>query len=93
MPGFAVENAKYLDPAQDMDALMGMILELASEVSVLRDRQAVTETLLAELTGLRREDIDAALPGPELQAELEEAGKAFTARLIAAARGAGATLP
>ncbi|MER2134971.1 MAG: hypothetical protein ABS910_09895 [Arthrobacter sp.] len=93
MPGFAVENAKYLDPAQDMDALMGMILELASEVSVLRDRQAVTETLLAGLTGLRREDIDAALPGPELQAELEEAGKAFTSRLIAAACGAGATLP
>lgn len=93
MPGFAIENPKYLDPAQDADSLMGMILELASEITVLRDRQAVTETLLAERTSLSRSEIDNYLPGADLQAELEVSGRAFTQRLIDAARAAGATLP
>lgn len=93
MPGFAIENPTYLDPAQDTDSLMSMILELASEVTVLRDRLAVTETLLAECTGLSRSEIDNHLPGADLQAELEASGRAFTQRLIDAARSAGATLP
>ncbi|WP_298040561.1 hypothetical protein [uncultured Microbacterium sp.] len=85
MPGFAKEkNAVGLDPEQDINGLLHMILELASEVSVLSDRLSVLTALLGESGSVDDEQIDRFVPQGELAEKLNTDKRRLTQRLVAA---------
>lgn len=87
MPGFAREDAPYLTASGDTDALMRMMLELASETWVLRDRLTVIEHTLAG-AGIDLSAVDQPVSDPELAGLLTEQRNLLTERLMAAASGA-----
>jgi len=85
MPGFAKDkNSIGLDPEQDINGLLHMILELASEVSVLSDRLSVLTALLGESGSVSDEQIDRYVPEGELAEKLSADKRRLTQRLIAA---------
>lgn len=85
MPGFAKEkNSVGLDPEQDVDGLLHMLLELASEVSVLSDRVTVLTALLGEAGVVSDDQIDRHVPQGELAEKLATDKRRLTQRLIAA---------
>lgn len=87
MPGFANDkNEIGLDPEQDIDGLLHMILELASEVSVLNDRLAVLTALLEEGGVASDEKIDRFVPTGALVERLKTDKERLTRRLVAASR-------
>jgi hypothetical protein len=86
MPGFALDSPRYLDPTLDTDSLMRMILELASEVWVQRDRLEVIEFLLDDRGALTRDDINDYVPTDEVKAQLAAGRTQFVSRLLAAAQ-------
>ncbi|TDC47070.1 hypothetical protein E1281_26810 [Actinomadura sp. KC345] len=89
MPGFAADDPVYLDGNVPMDALFNALMEVASEVWVLRDRFAVLEELLDERGSITRADIDLHQPGPATRERLAEERRIFLERLlesVAAAR-------
>jgi hypothetical protein len=86
MPGFAIDSPRYLDPVKDTDSVMRMVLELASEVWVLRDRLEIVEHLLDERGQVSRADIDGYEPDDSVAAELAAGRQQFIARLLAAAQ-------
>ncbi|GAA2073097.1 hypothetical protein [Microbacterium hatanonis] len=90
MPGFAIDSPRYLEPTQDTDSLFRMLLELASEVWVLRDRLTLVERTLDEKGCLTRSDLDSAEPGPAAEAELAKERAQFVERLISSAHRADA---
>ena len=47
------------------DQMIAVILRLAMEISVLRDRLSTHETLLARQGALRRDDVERFVPGAE----------------------------
>lgn len=68
------------DPA--VDRLYSLVLALAAEVSVLRDRNDTLERLLEKGGAISREDIESFVPGKQ---EAEERGlstKAYMARIM-----------
>lgn len=81
------EPLKHLTSPDDLDGVFRMMLELASEVWVLRDRFAVLEELLAQRGTLTADDLDVFQPGPELAAGLDDERAAFVRRLLDAASG------
>lgn len=86
MPGFAREETAYLTAAGDTDALMRMVLELSSEMWVLRDRLTLLEhTLTSHGTDLT--PLDQPILDPALSETLAEQRRLLTQRLIAAAAG------
>lgn len=86
MPGFALDSPRYLDPAQDSDSILRMLLELASEVWVLRDRLTLVERTLDAKGYLVRADLDSAEPDKDAAAELATDRERFVQRLVASAR-------
>jgi hypothetical protein len=87
MPGFAREDVVYFTGAGDTDALMRMMLELASEMWVLRDRLTVIEHTLAG-QGTDLSAVDQPVTDPELARLLAEQRSLLTERLMAAAGAA-----
>jgi len=81
------ESMKHLQAPDDLDGVVRMVLELASEVWVLRDRFAVLETVLAERGTLSAADLDDFQPGAPLSAALDTERAVFVRRLLDAATG------
>lgn len=82
MPGFAVDNRVYLTNRQSVDGLFNMVMELAKEHWVLRDRLAVIEHLLDVGGTLTRADIEAFQPSGDLARELDEQRADFLTRIV-----------
>ncbi|QFG26210.1 hypothetical protein F7P10_38770 [Actinomadura sp. WMMB 499] len=82
MPGFAADRPVYLDGAVPLDGLFNALMEVASEVWVLRDRFAVLEELLDERGEITREDLELHRPGPELRERLAADRARFLERLM-----------
>ena len=93
MPGFALDDPQYLGHPTDTDALMRMILELASEVWVLRDRLTLFEHALRGRDVLDAAEIEGPVVDEALAARLRAERNQLIERLLAAASGtqAGAT--
>lgn len=89
MPGFAAENPVHLERSQHLDGVFHALMEVASELWVLRDRFTVLEELLAERGSVTREDLDLFQPGPELSARLAADRRAFLERVMEAAAAGG----
>ncbi|MBE1536559.1 hypothetical protein [Actinomadura algeriensis] len=88
MPGFAVDHPVYLDGSVPMDGLFNALMEVASEVWVLRDRLGVVEELLRERGTVTREDIELYRPGPELTDRLAADRRMFLERIMEAVAAA-----
>ena len=58
----------YLDPV--LDKMMGVIVELAAQVYIMKDRMMIMERLLEDKHVMSSEDIEKWQPTPEQQAEL-----------------------
>ncbi|MEO3787507.1 hypothetical protein ABGB12_29630 [Actinocorallia sp. B10E7] len=89
MPGFAAENPVYLERSERLDGVFNALMEVASELWVLRDRFTVLEELLAERGSVTRRDLDLFQPGPELSARLAADRRAFLERVMEAAAAGG----
>lgn len=74
------EQTFFTDPA--LDRLAGMVLALAAEVHVLRDRLALAEAALAERGVLDPARLDAAVPEGALEARLAAERAAFVRHLF-----------
>jgi len=77
----------HLQAPEDLDGMMRMLLELASEVWVMRDRFTVLETVLAERGALTAGDLDTYQPDASLAQFLDTERAAFTRRLLDAGAG------
>ncbi|GLY29638.1 hypothetical protein [Kineosporia sp. NBRC 101731] len=77
----------HLKAPEDMDGMMRMLLEVASEVWVMRDRFAVLEALLAERGTLSAGDLDRYQPGSTLAELLDRERAGFVRRLLDAGAG------
>lgn len=73
-PGF------FDDPA--MDQMMTFILELATEVAVMRQRFDTIECLLDQQGSVTREAIEAFEPSPEVEQRRSEWHAAYFARVL-----------
>ncbi|MDV6266697.1 hypothetical protein [Rhodococcus globerulus] len=85
MPGFALDDPRYLNGDTDNDALMRMLLELASEVWVLRDRQILLENALRKHDALGVDELDAPITDPELHEKLKTEREEMILRIFSAA--------
>jgi len=72
--------SQFDDPA--IDALLGIVLSLGSEVYVLRDRMRVIEKMLEAKGAISRADIEAYKPTPEEEGEIGKDRDAFMARFF-----------
>jgi hypothetical protein len=70
-------------PDPNVDRVLGVVLELAAEVWVLRDRLQTVERLLEQNGTLSRADIDRAGPSSEERARQLAERDAFIARILA----------
>lgn len=70
----------FSDPATDR--LLGMLMSLIGEVSVLRDRLDSVERLIEAGGVLKREDIDNFRPDAKAEAEREETRRRYVARVM-----------
>lgn len=70
----------FADPATDR--LLGILMSLIGEVSVLRDRLDSVERLIEKGGPFTREDIDNFLPDAEAEAEREETRRRYIARVM-----------
>lgn len=70
----------FSDPA--VDRLLGILMSLIGEVSVLRDRLDSVERLLEKGEPFKREDIDNFLPGAEAEAERENTRRRYIERVM-----------
>jgi hypothetical protein len=85
MPGFAKEkNSVELDSQEDIGGLLHMIIELASEVSVLSDRVSILTSMLGDAGSVTDEQIDRYVPEGELADKLATDKRRLTQRLVAA---------
>ena len=67
-----------------LDDLARMLTELASEVWILKDRNMVLETLLAEHGAVTPAQVEAYQPDPETARRILAERAAFTARIFGA---------
>ena len=70
----------FSDPATDR--LLGILMSLIGEVSVLRDRLDSVERLIEKGGLFKREDIDQFLPDAEAEAEREDTRRRYVARVM-----------
>jgi hypothetical protein len=70
----------FQDPA--VDTLMGVVMALAAEVYVLKDRVRVMEQLLAERDVLSGEQIESFAPTPEQEERFRRDRDQFFERLL-----------
>jgi hypothetical protein len=71
----------FEDPA--VDRVLGIIMELAAEVYVLRERLRTVEALLDERGTISRADLEAYQPSPDERAARLKERDAFVARIMA----------
>ncbi len=71
----------FPDPA--MDRVLGVVMELAAELHVLRERLRTVEQLLDERGAISRADLDAYRPTPEERAARLAERDAFIQRILA----------
>ena len=71
-------------PAESMDDLSRIVMALAQEVWILRDRMAVTERLLAERAGITAADIDDYAGDAAYKAVMEALRDRFAAKVVGA---------
>ena len=83
MPGHAQDRPRYLDGELDVETLYRMLLEVASELSVTRDRLVLVETLLERNGLLDEETIEKVAFEPAVADVLDADRKRFVARLAA----------
>lgn len=74
----------YLEGAQRLDDITRMVLELTSELWILKDRTLVLEHLLASRNLLAQDEIAAFQPTAELAAQLRREREAMVARVLGA---------
>jgi len=89
MPGFAADDPVHLERSENLDGVFNALMEVASELWVLRDRFTVLEELLEEKGSVTREDLDRFRPGPELSARLAADRGRFLERVMEAAAAGG----
>jgi len=65
-----------------MDILLGIVVSLANEVYVLRDRLRIIEKMLEAKGTISRADVEAYKPTPEEEEEIRKDNDAFIARLF-----------
>lgn len=70
----------FSDPA--VDRLLGILMTLVGEVSVLRDRLDSVERLIEKGGLFRQEDIDGFLPDEEAEAERENTRRRYVERVM-----------
>ena len=70
----------FSDPA--VDRLLGMLMTLIGEVSVLRDRLDSVERLIEKGGLFSREEIDAYMPDAEAEAEREDTRRRYIERVM-----------
>jgi hypothetical protein len=70
------------DEDETVDRLTSMVLALAAEVSVLRERADTLEHLLVASGGLEADAVDQFVPGLELEAKREAARAALLDRVL-----------
>ena len=78
------KRPKYLDERAN-DHLLSMIMVLAEELSVARERADTLERLLEDQGVISREDIETFIPS-KTQAIEQQRGSEFTSRLIRSVR-------
>lgn len=83
MPGFAKDHPRYLDGELDLETVYRMLLEVASELSVTRDRLVLLETLLERRDLLDEETLEKVAFEPEVAGRLDAERKLLVARLAA----------
>jgi len=76
----AKKKYQFEDPA--MDILLGIVVSLANEVYVLRDRLRIIEKMLEAKETISRVDVEAYKPTPEEEEEIRKDNDAFIARLF-----------
>ena len=75
------DNPTYFDdPVQD--ALVNMIMELAAQVWVNRERMAALEVVLEERGGLESDAVESYRPSPERAARLRQERDRFVAGIM-----------
>ncbi len=74
------EQLFFNDPT--IDRLMGMVMALAAEVYILRDRTQALEELLEQSGTLAPNAVENLQPSPERRAELAKERDAFIARIM-----------
>lgn len=87
MPGSAADSPLFLDQAQDLDSVLHVTLEIASELWVMKDRFTILEHLLDERGAVTREDLDRHQPSGDLVDRLKQDRERFLRRLTLAAVG------
>ncbi|MSO96597.1 MAG: hypothetical protein EXR11_00045 [Rhodospirillaceae bacterium] len=86
LPGFERGHPHYFkDPI--IDHLIEIVLQLGAEIWITRDRQMVTEYLLATEGKVTPEMIEAFKPSPELREKMREERRIFTQRLYQSLNG------
>ncbi len=70
----------FPDPTSDQ--MMTFILELATELAVLRERQDTVERLLDEKSSISREDIESYRPSEDIEAERVQWRQGFLERVL-----------
>jgi hypothetical protein len=70
-------------PDPNVDRVLGVVLELAAEVYVLRDRVLTLERLLEQRGALSRQDIERYVPSAEERAQQLAERDALIARILA----------
>ena len=76
----AKKKHQFEDPA--MDILLGIVVSLANEVYVLRDRLRIIEKMLEAKGTISRADVEAYKPTPDEEEEIRKDNDAFIARLF-----------
>jgi hypothetical protein len=84
------EQTFFDDPA--LDRIMAMVMTLAAELHVTRDRLACLEILLDRGEPVSREALDSFEPTPEEAARLDAARQAFSAEFMRCSLGIEASL-
>jgi hypothetical protein len=68
----------------NIDGLGRMVMALAQEMWVMRDRMAITEKLLEERAGIGAAEIEAYVADPATKAEIEILRDRFAAKILGA---------
>ena len=82
LPRVTKGKRPYFFEDKSVDQVMTFILELMTEVMVLRDRQDTLERALDEKGTVSREDLRRYIPDPEVEAERNAERSAFIKRVL-----------
>jgi hypothetical protein len=82
LPRLTKGKRPYFFEDQSVDQVMTFILELMTEVMVLRDRQDTLERMLDQKGTVNREDLRRYIPDGEIEAERNTERTAFINRVL-----------